>query len=1245
MGRRKLLRNVAAAAVTGALAVVAAMAVLPPGGSPAAATAPRSGMEASQARWVTLITGDRVMVTGSGKDARLSLQPAQRSRPVPFNEFTRRGDRYLVPGDAAELVRADRLDIELFNVTGLLRQGFDDGSTPSVPLLVGYADKRAAARTAAPAGATLRRTLPRLGMTALDARKSTAAQFWNGLARPTGQPGARQFTAGVQNVWLNGRVKASLEQSVPQIGAPAAWGRGLTGAGVTVAVLDTGIDTDHPDLAGKVSASADFTGKGSVEDGFGHGTHVASIVTGSGAASGGKYKGVAPDVRLAIGKVLDDTGSGAFDWVLAGMQWAATESGARVVNMSLGSYPTDGTDPMSQALNTLTEQYGTLFVVSAGNDGRLGEETVGSPGTADAALTVASVDKSDALSDFSSRGPRVGDGAAKPDIAAPGSAIVAARPAGVDPLGTPVGDAYQQLDGTSMSAPHVAGTAALLAQQHTDWKADALKAALISTAAPLEGIGPFAVGTGRVDADRATRQPVTATGSVSAYLRWPNLGQQQKHAVTWRNTGATPVTLNLDLTLTRRDGRPVPAGLVTLSANTVTVPAGATASVDVTATGREGGAGGYGGTLSARSPDGIITTRTTLAIVQETEMYDLTVTATDRDGNPAVDSRVSITDLDNLAGEPSGGRLPRGRYAVHVAIMTPKPGQEPSITLISHPELTLDRNTSLTFDARLGHPVSVSSDNPEARGGYHALTAMSMVRECACVFSTGIIADPRFSETFAATLPGTSSPDFAFAQARRASEPTVELFADDGQRFEVLVGWMPNSPEPTESANLPAVYGGQGTPDELAKIDARGKLVLLELPGSLTYEEKYQRTSNVKQAGGRLAVLKVLEESPAAAAAAAEPVPGLPTLAADGPTAERFAALVKARTATVSYASRPFSKQRYELAYGVERQVTGAQVYRPKTKDLAKVQTAYHANFTGWRRTNNAFAQFFGRFHGVGWTEPIAAPGERTEYFTPGTWWLASGGAGGGRDELVDTLRFEGRRDYRVAWNKAVAGPAFRGTTLTQEGARPWAWRKDDAIDAILPIFSDSQGRARVPEAGDAAFGGDTGSISLYRNGTLVGTEAVPDRARFDVPPDGAAYRLTAEANREGDWWPQSTKVTASWGFRSAAADEGKPLPLLTARFDPAVDLQNRAPGGNQFTFPAYVERQGSDPKVKTFTVEVSYDDGGTWTAARVTRTGDHWTVTVNHPSAGHASLRAKATDTDGNTVEQTVIRAYQIGG
>src|SRR5690606_37498245 len=158
-------------------------------------------------------------------------------------------------------------------------------------------------------------------------------------------------------------------------------------------------------------------------DGHGHGTHVASTIAGSGAASGGQYQGVAPGADLAVGKVRADGGGWPTAAAIAGMEAAAQEPGADTVSTSLGRAPpdclSDGTDPMSQAVNTLTAATGALFVIAAGNSGGPSRR-VATPGVADAALTVgASAKRAEdwPLPIFTSLGPRI-DGVLKPDISA-----------------------------------------------------------------------------------------------------------------------------------------------------------------------------------------------------------------------------------------------------------------------------------------------------------------------------------------------------------------------------------------------------------------------------------------------------------------------------------------------------------------------------------------------------------------------------------------------------------------------------------------------------------------------------------------------------------------------------------------------------------------------------------------------------------------------------------------------------------
>ncbi|MET9626975.1 S8 family serine peptidase [Lentzea sp. NPDC006480] len=617
---------------------------------------------------ITLITGDEVVLTGS---SRVAVRPGPGRSSVSFLQQTGTADISIVPSDAAPLLRDGRLDPRLFNISELERQGF---AGSALPLIV--------------SGLPGIRSLKSLDATAVRA----SADVWQAAVH------------GSARVWLDGRARVVLDQSTRQIGAPAAWDAGITGSGVTIADLDGGWDPAHPDL-GAVAEARDFTGTG-IRDGYGHGTHTASIIAGRGA----RYRGVAPDARLLVGKVCTDDGSCPESAIIAGMEWAAS-SGATAVNLSLGGSPTDGTDPMSLAVNALTAKYGTLFVVAAGNSGAPG--TVGTPGAADAALTVGSVTKQDALSSFSSRGPRVGDYAVKPDVAAPGTSIVAARAAGTS-MGTPVDALYTSASGTSMATPHVTGAVALLKQAHPSWRAGELKSAVMASSFDL-GLSVYEQGAGRLDVARALGQSVTSSPSSLSFPfdAWP-LGAVTR-TVTYSNASAAPVSLALK----------APAGPFSLSASSLVVPAGGTASVDVTFT--PGAAGQFGGSLVATGSDVVV--RTPVGAVVEEEKYTLSLDVVGRDGADPWFATVQVIDVATgishgyffTDGAHGSVRVPKGRYDVHAMVN----GYKRDTTLMSSPEVVVGGDTTVRFDARSASALLPKVDRPGAKAGMFLLSLYS----------------------------------------------------------------------------------------------------------------------------------------------------------------------------------------------------------------------------------------------------------------------------------------------------------------------------------------------------------------------------------------------------------------------------------------------------------------------------------------------------------------------------------------
>ncbi|GAA0930027.1 S8 family serine peptidase [Nonomuraea longicatena] len=654
-----MLATAMVASTTAGVATAATASAAPAGASPGT---------------VTLLTGDRVTVTDQGYHVEPGAQ-----REVRFEVTKRDGDLHIVPSDARPLVAQGLLDERLFNVTQLLEWGYGDAHKKEIPLITQSASGEAAVL----GGARQARQLAGLGLATMNVPKAEAARTWKAVA-----DGARTRASG--KIWLDGKRFPTLDRSVAQIGAPQAWQQGLTGAGVTVAVLDTGYDPDHPDLKGVVTHSRNFSDEPNPTDENGHGTHVSATVAGV----GDKYKGVAPGAKLAVGKL------GSFGFtdsvLLAGMQWAAVDVKAKIISMSLGGPDTPDLDPVEQAVNTLSEQTGTLFVIAAGNSGsRPG--TVDSPGSADAALTVGAVDKSDKMAVFSSRGPRKHDHAVKPDVTAPGVDIIAAAAKGT------ADGSHVAMSGTSMATPHVAGAAAILAQKHPDWTGKQLKAALTGSAAPQPGTTLFDQGAGRVDVLRAVTQQVVATPANlhAAFPYGSTGGRVATREIVYTNAADTPVTLDLT----------VEGETLRVSAQRVEIPAKGSTPVTVTINTEGKAPGDHPGTVTAKAGDQIV--RTVANAWVEPESYDVRFTAVDRTGAPAAMLGYAYTadgQLRNLGYWEGSGtyRLPAGEWNVYLDV------QGASEYTTAHQVVKVAGPTEVNVDARQGKPVAFTVDEPTA---------------------------------------------------------------------------------------------------------------------------------------------------------------------------------------------------------------------------------------------------------------------------------------------------------------------------------------------------------------------------------------------------------------------------------------------------------------------------------------------------------------------------------------------------
>jgi subtilisin len=269
-----------------------------------------------------------------------------------------------------------------------------------------------------------------------------------------------------------------LPWGIARVKAPAAW-TNARGAGVKVAVIDTGIERSHPDLAPRLKGGWNAVAKtDDYNDDNGHGTHCAGTIAATDDGQG--VVGVAPEADLYGVKVLDENGSGTFDDVIAGMQWAV-DNGMQIASMSLGA---SRGNPSLEAAVAAMEKAGVLLIAAAGNSGG----SVGFPAAYPGAVSVAASDSADKLAYFSSRGPEV-------DLIAPG----------VDVDSTYLGGTWDSLSGTSMATPHVSGLAALYFSAHRGASASAARAALTSAATKLPAVPDIGQGAGLPGADALVR--------------------------------------------------------------------------------------------------------------------------------------------------------------------------------------------------------------------------------------------------------------------------------------------------------------------------------------------------------------------------------------------------------------------------------------------------------------------------------------------------------------------------------------------------------------------------------------------------------------------------------------------------------------------------------------------------------------------------------------------------------------------
>ncbi|MEO3801168.1 S8 family serine peptidase [Nonomuraea sp. B1E8] len=1195
---------------------------------------------------VTLITGDKVHIAvGEDGRQRASVTPRDPAR-TGFRMVDHGGELSVVPADVAALV-PERLDPELFNVTSLAAQGYTDQQSDSIPLIV-----RQDAGAAPLAGLAAVTRLESIGATGVKLAKKDAATFSTGLVTGSG------LAAGVNKIWLDRKITARPVTSASTAGAAASAAAGGDGAGTTVAVLDSGIDAGHPDLAGKVAGARDFTYDGDGVDRYGSGTAMAGVIAGSGAASGGTYTGVAPGARLLNGKIIDGSGSGLASWAIEGLEWASGEAGADVVTMAV-SVPGKG-GPLTDAVNELTAKNGTLFVMSTGDRGC--EACVDSPADAQAALTVGAVDGKGGLADFSGHGPVGLHRAVKPELSAPGVGVVSTRVANLQPA-DPVGDHYARFSGTALSASYAAGAAALLRQARPGITAPEVRSALVGGSQALPGVPVDKGGAGRLDVAGALARTVLAGDAVLDFgLTTAGAGDQVTRTVTYRNFGAEPVKVALDA------GAPF-----TLSTTELTLPAGGKGQVDVTLDPATTSAGWARAELVA-TPAGGAALRTLLTGNVEVQRVELRVSAVARDGRP---SRMLPSVVDLGSGALFGRELPSdsdrrcetddgycwlvppGTYSIAGIVSTLRPGATSegrgdvvNQSFTGYPEMEVSRDTDVVLDARKA--VAVKIDTPDHRTARNRGAATKLVYTRQPVkgprYTESVLLDGRIEESYylQPTVKVTKG-EFAVATRWRLEAPALTMRTPGIDLHPVYVDPVHFSNRSTQyprldgTAVLAVADAGDGSATALRGRDLRGGLALIRrTPGT-----PVSALANAAGAAGARMVAIYGDthlnwgESPLT----------VPTVTLTETEGTRLAERASRRPVHVVAEGIVASPYVYELYLSEEGQVRKRPSYVAGKRSLARVDTAFHSQLTG----DIALSEVkFGWMPWETYTWDVVrtvarAPRVRTDYLSPapGVRWHS------GTDmperpynaiipeeqQGVMTVR-DTERGYQAGkriertWLKHPVAPGFPANSPTQ--------RQGDVLTVDMHAFVDAEGNTGSHPT-DPFPHGYVSDWRIYKGDELLGRTATGGSGRILLPPERAGYRVEYTVENRSTWARLSTRTRTVWTFDSEHA-EGDPvvLPLLAVAYDVPVDLRNRTASAELGLTVSHQEgAQGG--AIEEVTLETSSDDGRTWRPARRLRDKGHGTyeATIERPLQGAVSLRVTASDAAGSTVTQEVIRAY----
>jgi hypothetical protein len=274
-------------------------------------------------------------------------------------------------------------------------------------------------------------------------------------------------------------------------------------------------------------------------------------------------------------------------------------------------------------------------------------------------------------------------------------------------------------------------------------------------------------------------------------------------------------------------------------------------------------------------------------------------------------------------------------------------------------------------------------------------------------------------------------------------------------------------------------------------------------------------------------------------------------------------------------------------------------------------------------------------------------PQQRTDYYSPGFTWQSLTAIGYDPEtyessgyEITSPFTPKAGEKRAVCMYCAPFGPELARPQPDPQTGKPlpWAYRQGDKLTFAVPMFGSED-----PNTFTFLDKTNTGTTVISRDGKEIGHNDAPGQGEFDIPGGAGRYTVVSDAAKSGPEWPLSVRTRAEWTFLTTPSSERTALPLLDVRYDLPLDGYNSAPATGVTGFVDAVHQDGAARvPVRKLSVDVSYDDGVSWQRATVAANGARWKVTVPG-GTGFASLRTTATDATGNSVTETIIRAYRV--